>query len=235
MGPALSRAGQATEPPPPADWTSAPRRGRRHRPEPYPEAGLAPAVRDRLAERTGPSRHGRAPGGSGVGWDSPRPAGPGQAPATGPAGGARAASGRTASGWTDSGPILAGRRSPEPVGRGRGGPAGFVADPEFDLDDRRAQEREPARRPASGPSAIQPPADPRAADEMGRGRQSAGGPRSGKRPRARPRSGRRPRSGPRCTTRRPRPTASGRHGRRGRPGRRGRAAGQGGAAAAGSS
>ena len=66
-----SRAGQATGEPPAADWTSAPPRGRRHRPEPHPEAGPAPAVRDRPAERTGPSRHGRAPGGSGVGWDSP--------------------------------------------------------------------------------------------------------------------------------------------------------------------
>ena len=169
-----SPAGQATGEPPAADWTSAPRRGRRHRPEPHPEAGPAPAVRDRPAERTGPSRHGRAPGGSGVGWDSPLEAGPGQAPATGPAGGVRAAPGRTASGWAGSGPLPPGRRSPEPVGRGRGGPAGFVADPEFDLGDRRAQEREPARRPASGPSAIQPPADPRAADEAGRDRRPRG-------------------------------------------------------------
>jgi translation initiation factor IF-2 len=57
----------------------------------------------------------------------------------------------------------------------------------------------------------------------------AGGPRYGKRRRAGPRHGRGPRSGPRSTTRWPRPTASG------RPGRRGRAAGQDGAAAAGSS
>lgn len=166
-----SRAGQATGEPPAADWTSAPRRGRRHRPEPQPEAGPAPAVRDRPAERTGPSRHGRAPGGSGVGWDSPLEAGPGQAPATGPAGAARAAAGRTAPGWADSGPIPPGRRSPGSAGRGRGGAAGFVADPDFDLDDRRAQEREPARRPASGPPAIQPSADPRAADQAGAGRR----------------------------------------------------------------
>ena len=166
-----SRAGQAIGEPPAADWSSAPRRGRRHRPEPDPEAGLTPAVRDRPAERTGPSRHGRVPGGSGVGWDGPRAAGPGQAPATGPAGGTRAAPGRTASGWAGSGPIPPGRRSPGPAGRGRGGPAGFVADPDFDLDDRRAPERAAARGRASGPSAIQPPADPRAAGEVGRDRQ----------------------------------------------------------------
>ena len=180
-----SPAGQATGEPSAADWTSAPRRGRRHRPEPHPEAGLAPAVRDRPAERTGPSRHRRAPGGAGVGWDSPREAGPGQAPATGPSGVARAASGRTASGRADSGPVSPAPRSPEPVGRGRGGPAGLVADPEFDLDDRRAYEHEPARRPASGPSAIQPPADPRAADEAARTGGPAAGPRYGKRPPAR--------------------------------------------------
>ena len=92
-----SPAGQATGEPPAVDWTTAPRRGRRHRPEPHPEAGLPPAVRDRPAERASRSRHGRAPGGSGVGWDSPREAGPGQAPATGPARVARAAPGRTAS------------------------------------------------------------------------------------------------------------------------------------------
>jgi hypothetical protein len=167
------QAGQATGEPAVADWTSAPRRGRRHRPEPPPEVTLAPAVGDR-PERAGPSRHGRAPGGSGVGWDSAPDAGPGQAPATGPAGGARAASGRTASGWAGSGPNPPGRRSPEPAGRGRGGTAGFVADPEFDLDDGRAQEREPAHRPVSRPSAIQPPADPRAADGADTGRRARG-------------------------------------------------------------
>jgi hypothetical protein len=169
-----SQAGQATGELPAVDWTSAPRRGRRHRPEPHPEASLAPAVRDRPAERTGRSRHGRVPGGSGVGWDPPLEAGPGQAPATGPAGVARAAPGRTGPARADSGPLPPGRRSPEPVGRGRGGPAGFVADPEFDRDDQRGYEHEPARRPASRPSAIQPPPDPRAADEVGRDRRARG-------------------------------------------------------------
>jgi hypothetical protein len=51
---------------------------------------------------------------------------------------------------------------------------GFVADPEFDLDNGRAREREPASRPGAGPPAIQPPADPRGAEEVSPGRRPRG-------------------------------------------------------------
>ncbi len=104
--------------------------------------------------------------------------GPGQAPAAGGAGGVRATSGDTASGWAGSGPIPSGRTSPGPVRVGRGGEAGFVAGPGFERDERRAADRKPAGRtvggPVSGPSASEPPAVPRAADETAVGRRSRG-------------------------------------------------------------
>ncbi|HEX9357619.1 MAG TPA: hypothetical protein VF933_27865 [Streptosporangiaceae bacterium] len=104
--------------------------------------------------------------------------GPGQAPAAGPAAGVRAMSGETASGWSGPGPIPSGRPSPEPVRAGRGGAVGFVAGPGFDRDGRQAADREPAGwtagRPAARPSASEPPADPRSADEAAVGRRSRG-------------------------------------------------------------
>jgi hypothetical protein len=161
-------------------WSSAPRRGRRHRPEPESEAALESAVWDQPAERTGPRRHGRRPGDSGAGWDTPPPAGPDQAPAAVPPAGARATSGQTGSGRTGPGPIPSGWASPEPepVGAGRRGVAGFVADPEFDFADRGAADPVPtgrtAGRPASGRSAAQSAADPRGADEVPASRRPRG-------------------------------------------------------------
>jgi hypothetical protein len=103
---------------------------------------------------------------------------PGQAPVPDSAVRARAQAGRTATGWTDSGPMPSGRTPPETLSGRTGAAAGFVAGPGFDVDERRAADREPtgwtAGRPASGPSPLQAPADPRAADEAAGGRRSRG-------------------------------------------------------------
>lgn len=141
-----------------------------------------PVVRDRPAERTGHRRHGRQAADSGAGWDRPQMVGghldPGQAPVADPAVRARARAGQTATGWTDSGPIPSGRTPPETLGARVGAAAGFVAGPGFDVDERRAAGPEPtgwtAGRPESGPSPIQAPADPQAADETAGGRRSRG-------------------------------------------------------------
>ncbi len=147
------------------------------------EAGPEPVVRDRPAERTGPRRHGGragdpAAGDSVPGWDRPPLAEPGQPPAVAPAAGARATSAQTAYGWTGSGPLPSGLTPPEPARAGRGTEAGFVADPEFDLADRRAAGREPtgwtAGGRASGRSATQPPADSPAGDDVATSRRSRG-------------------------------------------------------------
>ena len=139
-------------------------------------------MRDRPAERTGPRRHGRRADDSGASWDRPQMVGghldPGQPPVPGPAAGARAAAGQTATGWADSGPLPSGRTSPETLGGRAGAGAGFVAGPGIDVDERRPADREAARwaagSPASGPSAIQAPPDPRVAGEAAGGRRSRG-------------------------------------------------------------
>ncbi len=185
------RAGQVTEEPPAADWASVPPRGRRHRPEPHPEAGPAPAVRDRPAERTGPSRHRRAPGDSGVGWDSALETGPRPAPAAGPAGGARAASGRAASGWSGSGPIPPGRRPPEAAAGGRGGPAGSLRIRILILTTGAPWSASPLATPRPDHRRS---SHPRIRGPRTRWARAAG-------PAAGPRSGKRARSGPQSTTR----------------------------------
>lgn len=197
--PRAGRPGQPVDEPPDSGWSTPPPRGRRHRPEPGPEAAPEPVTRDRPAERTGPSRHGRAardprdgesPAGrdSRAGWDNPQLTGghlgPGEASAARPGAGTRpgtrpgtrAASGQTATGWVNSGPIPSGRTSPGFAGAGHGAAAGFVADPEFDLDDRHGADREPTGwtggRPVPAPPGPRPPADPRAGGEAAAGRRS---------------------------------------------------------------
>ena len=139
---------------------------------------------------------------------------PGQAPVADSAVRARAQAGQTATGWTDSGPIPSGRTPPETLGGRTGAAAGFVAGPGFDVDERRAADREPtgwtAGRPASGPSPIQAPADPRRADETAGGRRPRG------------RTAVRDAPGRARTMTRSRPQVAAAAGRRGRTGQGGR-------------
>lgn len=137
-----------------------------------------------------------------------------------------------------AGPRLAGP-TPAPSRPGAGPPnqsAGGAAARRASLRIRNLIVTTGAPRSAS-PLAARCPGPRRSSRPRIRGRRTrwagavspAGGPRYGKRPLSGLLDGERPRAGPGSTTRWPRPTASG------RPGRRGRAAGQGGGAVAGSS
>ena len=142
--------------------------------------------------------------------------GPGQAPAAGPRPGCAPCPASRLR-LDRLRPIPSGRTSPEPVRAGRGGAAGFVAGPGFDRDERRAADREPAGwtagRPASRPSASEPPPIPGPGTRRPRGGGPAAGPLCGRRRRTRPRT--------RTRSRRSRPEHPAAPGRRAaRPGRR---------------
>ena len=105
--------------------------------------------------------------------------GPGQAPAAGPAAGARATAGpgrlrlvRLRS------PCVRARRPPSRSRWALAARRVSLRALDLDRDERRAADREPAGwtagRPASRPSASEPPSDPRAGDEVALGRRSRG-------------------------------------------------------------